>query len=83
MLIAFTYFVIGFLSDFFVVKYYLSISQGKICAAVVCNSVIMVLNCMFIVLVVDGNYPMTAVYLVGQNVGIWAAIKLNRRKYGI
>jgi hypothetical protein len=67
-------FVVGFASDFLIVRYYLYLSEGRILAAVVSNSLIFVVNVVFVGLVGSGNISQLGAYLIGQNLGICAAL---------
>jgi hypothetical protein len=79
LLILLLYFAAGFISDFFVVKYYRAISQENIFAAMAFNSILMFTNIIFIGMVIDKDYLLTGTYVIGQNCGIAAAMKLNHR----
>jgi uncharacterized protein YebE (UPF0316 family) len=67
-------FVVGFASDFLIVRYYLYLSEGRIFAAVVSNSLIFVVNVVFVGLAGSGNISQLCAYLIGQNAGIATAL---------
>jgi hypothetical protein len=79
MLIILLYFFVGFVSEYFIVKYYNALNQEDIFAAMVFNSILMFTNIVFIGMVIDKNYMFTGMYVIGQNCGIAAAIKFNNR----
>ncbi len=77
MLILFGVFAVGFASDFLIVKYYKALENCRPHRAVVFNSLIFLINVIFIDLVQGKNSAMLAVFLVGQSAGIEAAMWLN------
>lgn len=78
MLKLFLIFAVGFVSDFLIVLYYQYIMDGKISGALVCNSIMMIINIFFIGLAIDGSVSQLLAYLIGQNIGICCAIKYRR-----
>jgi hypothetical protein len=80
MLILLLYFAVGFVSEFFIVRYYNALHRQDIFAAMAYNSILMFTNIIFIGMVIDKNYILTGLYVIGQNCGIAAAMKFNRKE---
>jgi hypothetical protein len=79
MLTILLYFFVGFVSEYFIVKYYNALNREDILAAMAYNSILMFTNIIFIGMVIDKDYLLTGTYVIGQNCGIAAAMKLNHR----
>lgn len=75
-------FAVGFASDFLVVKYYQAITSCRAHRAVVFNSVIFLINVLFIGIVQEKNAAPLVVFLIGQDAGIEAAMWLKGEKIG-
>jgi hypothetical protein len=76
----FAYFAAGLVSEYFLIKYYKSITQDAICAAIIFNMIIMNLNAYFINIVTHGNYFWTNVYVIGQSIGILIAFRKRKNE---
>lgn len=74
------YFVAGFLSEYFVIKYYYALTHENIFQTILFNTILMNLNAYFINIVNHQNYFLTNVYVAGQALGIAIAIACNKRK---
>jgi hypothetical protein len=75
-------FAVGFASDYLIVRYYNAITDCRAHRAVVFNSLIFLINVLFIDLVQEGNIAMLLVFLLGQSAGIEAAVWLEGEKIG-
>jgi hypothetical protein len=73
------YLIAGLVSEYFLIKYYKSITQDAIYAAIIFNAILMNLNAYFINIVTHGNYFWTNIYVVGQSIGILIAFR--KRKH--
>jgi len=67
-------FVVGFASDFLIVRYYLYLAEKRILAAMGCNTLIFAVNVVFVGLAGSGNISQLCAYLIGQNAGIATAL---------
>jgi hypothetical protein len=70
-------FLVGFASDFLVVRFYQSVSQRRFLAAVISNSLLMIANVIFVGVAVGRDLWLIAVYVLGQNMGILVAMWFN------
>jgi hypothetical protein len=75
-------FAVGFASDFLIVKYYQAIAANLGHRAAVFNSIIFLINVLFIGMVQEKNAAMLVIFLLGQDAGIEAAVWLEGEKIG-
>lgn len=75
-------FAVGFASDFLIVKYYQALTDRRGQLAAAFNSIIFLINILFIGMVQEKNAAMLVVFLLGQDAGIVAAVRLKGERIG-